>query len=56
MAEEDEVNTIQEDEHGRILADDQHVDTSQLKLPSNVHLAGSKEASGEEDEEVLCKL
>jgi hypothetical protein len=43
------------DERGLVAADDQHVDRSQLKLPTGVQMVG-KEASGEENEEVLCKL
>jgi hypothetical protein len=45
----------QEDARGLVAGDDQHVDESQLKLPTGVTFAG-KEQSGEEHEEVVCKL
>ncbi len=43
-----------EDASGRVAGDEQHVDDSQLKLPTGVTFAG-REASGEESEEVLYK-
>jgi len=57
MADDNEDSSLAPvaDERGLVAADDQHVDRSQLKLPTGVHMAG-KEASGEENEDVLCKV
>lgn len=57
MADEEHTEGVEVavDASGLVAGDDQHVDESLLKLPTGVTFAG-KEASGEESEEVLCKL